>query len=131
MFTSLFSKIAAVVIVLLALACGYFYLDGKTAWSEAKSAQTELAAAEAREELQKQTIERLRKDAEVQEKLLDEYKRNVEEIRDSANKDLKEIEDTDFGKEANTNAAELERIINERTKRLLDNITRISQEGKK
>lgn len=123
----MFYKIGAVLILLLVAACGYFAWDAQVAKTRNETLQVELKTAKDDLERQQKLADQLRADKEKQEKLLEEFKQNVDDIRKEANDALTVIENTDYGKEANTNAAELERIINERTKQLLDSITRVSQ----
>lgn len=125
------SKFTMGIIAVLVLACGYFYITKQWKNAELQSAQILLNEANTRVATQQTTIDLLQKDAAVQKKLMDEFAKNVDEIREQTILELLEIEKTNFGEEANRDAKALEEAINARSKKLLDNISRISREGTK
>jgi hypothetical protein len=121
------SKLTLAIIGVLVIACGYLYLTKQVTDANMKTTQQELNEANVRVATQKQTITLMQKDAEVQSRLMDQYKLTVTDIRNQAVIDLNEIANTDFGAVANSNAPELEKVINQRTQALLDNFQRISR----
>lgn len=122
-----------VIILILALVAGlvFFYQRNEINAEKLKSVQIELNEANKRVETQKTTIDLLEKDAKTQADLMKKYQLTVDDIRQKTFEDLLEISNTDYAKEANSNAPELEKLINERTQRMLDAITNASRQGKK
>jgi cell division protein FtsL len=121
------SKYVIFLVLALIVACGALYMRLQTVQAEAKSVQIELNEANKKIETQKTTIELLNRDMRIERELLAKSQRLVDIIREKAIEDLKEISNTDFGKEANSNAPELERIINERNARLFKQIESIGR----
>lgn len=121
-----------IIILILALVAGlvFFYQRNEINANKLKTAQVELNEANKRVETQKTTIDLMAKDAETQRKLMEKFQLTVNEIRQKTFEDLLEISNTDFAAEANTDALALEKVINERTKRLLDSITNVSRQGR-
>lgn len=107
--------------------CGYLYLTKQVTDANYKTLQVELNEANKRVETQKTTIALMAKDAQVQADLLKQYQVSVTEIRKIAADKLIEIADTDYGKEAASNASELEKTVNDRMQMLFNNISQLSQ----
>ena len=118
-----------IIMLILALVAGlvYFYQSNQINAERVRTAEAELSAAKTAIATQQTTIDRMTKDAEVQQQLMIQYNLAVQDIRQKTFEDLLEISNTDFAKEANTNAVELEKIVNERTKRLFDSISNVSK----
>lgn len=121
-----------IIILILALVAGlvFFYQRNEINVAKLGTLQVELNEANKRVETQKTTIDLMAKDAETQRKLMEKFQLTVNEIRQKTFEDLLEISNTDFAAEANTDALALEKVINERTKRLLDSITNVSRQGR-
>ncbi len=125
------SKFIIVLILALVAALVFFYQRNEVNSAKLKTIQVELNEANKRVETQKTTIDLLEKDAKTQADLMRQYQLTVNDIRQKTFEDLLEISNTDYAREANTNAPELEKLINERTQRMLDAITNASRQGKK
>ncbi len=125
------SKFIIVLILALVAALVFFYQRNEINSAKLKTIQVELNEANKRVETQKTTIDLLEKDAKTQADLMRQYQLTVNDIRQKTFEDLLEISNTDYAREANTNAPELEKLINERTQRMLDAITNASRQGKK
>ena len=125
------SKYVIFLILALVAALVFFYQRNEVNAEKLKTAQVELNEANKRVETQKNTIDLLEKDAKTQADLMKQYQLSVNEIRQKTFEDLLEISNTDFAKEANSNAPALEKVINERTQKLLNSITSVSRQGKK
>lgn len=125
------SKFTLGIIAVLVLACGYFYLTKQWSQAELQTTRVLLNEANSRIATQQTTIDLLQKDAAVQKQLMDQFSKNVDEIREQTILELLEIEKTNFGEEANKDAKVLEDAINARYKNLLDKISRTSREGTK
>ncbi|MNY21279.1 hypothetical protein D3C86_1548130 [compost metagenome] len=122
-----------VIILILALVAGlvFFYQRNEINAEKLKTVQDELNEANKRVETQKTTIELMEKDAKTQADLMKQYQLTVDDIRQKTFEDLLEISNTDYAKEANSDAPALEKVINERTQKMLDAITNVSRQGKK
>ncbi|MNR95612.1 hypothetical protein D3C71_1126870 [compost metagenome] len=122
-----------VIILILALVAGlvFFYQRNEINAEKLKTVQVELNEANKRVETQKTTIELMEKDAKTQADLMKQYQLTVDDIRQKTFEDLLEISNTDYAKEANSDAPALEKVINERTQKMLDAITNVSRQGKK
>lgn len=125
------SKYVIILILALVAALVFFYQRNEINAEKLKTVQVELNEANKRVETQKTTITLLEKDAKTQADLMKKYQLTVDDIRQKTFEDLLEISNTDYAKEANSNAPELEKLINERTQRMLDAITNASRQGKK
>lgn len=121
--------IGAVVIVFLALSgyCGYLYVTKQTIEAKMETVKVELAQAKKDIATQKETIDLMAKDAKTQAELMKQYQVNVDDIRKMAADKLLEIDNTDFGKEANSNASDLEKVLNDRMKQLFSTTTQLSR----
>lgn len=125
------SKYVIILILALIAACVFFYQRNEITQANYRSVQIELNEANKKIETQKVTIENMARDAKVQLDLMKKSQGVLDALRQKTIEELTEISNTDFGKEANSNAPQLEKIINERTKLLFDNINRISRQGTK
>ncbi len=122
-----------IIVLILALAAGlvFFYQRNEINAEKVKSIQVELKSANEKIETQNTTIANMARDHKVEVDLMKKSQALIDVIRQKTIEDLKEISNTDFGKEANSNAPALEKVINERTKLLLNNIENISRQGLK
>lgn len=121
------SKYVVFLVLALIAACGFLYMRVQVVQAEVKSVQIELNEANKKIETQKATIELLNRDMRIERELMLKSQRMVDIIREKAIEDLNEISNTDFGKEANINAQELERVINERNARLFKQLESIGR----
>ncbi|MNK57964.1 hypothetical protein D3C87_770320 [compost metagenome] len=125
------SKYVIILILALVAALVFFYQRNEINAEKLKTVQVELNEANKRVETQKTTIELMEKDAKTQADLMKQYQLTVDDIRQKTFEDLLEISNTDYAKEANSDAPALEKVINERTQKMLDAITNVSRQGKK
>jgi DNA repair ATPase RecN len=117
----------SVILLLLSAYCGYLYFTKQTIEAKMETVQGELTQAKKDIDIQKGTIDQLQNDANVQANLMKQYQLSVSEIRKVAADSLTQIDSIDYGKEANSNAPELEKTLNDRMQVLFGNIEKSSR----
>lgn len=103
----------------------YFYIDSLR--SDIKTLEAEKAKQQMTIDLQAQQLEQLKKDAEKQARLHEEYLKSIQDIRKESDDEEERINNTEWEKEANTDREALERSINENMKRVFDDIRETSK----
>jgi len=121
------SKYMIGLVIALAAACVFFYQRNEINVEKVRTAQTLLNEANKKIESQKGVIDTMRRDHSVEVNLLKKSASAIDVVRQKTIEDLQKISNTDFGKEANSNAPELEKRINDRTKQLMKDIEKISR----
>lgn len=103
----------------------YFYVDSLR--SDIKTLEAEKAKQQQTIDLQAQQLDQLKKDAEKQARLHEEYLKSIQDIRKESDDEEERINNTEWEKEANTDREALERSINENMKRVFDDIRETSK----
>lgn len=112
---------SAVILVLSTIIVALFFYN-KSIVSDLSKVKSDLEQAHKEIAAQTETITKLNNDAKQQVELFEKYQLSIDEIRNQNFKDLYEISQTDYAKDANVDSAALEKLINERTAKMLSNI---------
>ncbi|AUZ95064.1 hypothetical protein FDI40_gp295 [Agrobacterium phage Atu_ph07] len=103
----------------------YFYIDSLR--SDIKTLEAENAKQQMTIDLQTKQLDQLKKDAEKQARLHEEYLKSIQDIRKESDDEEERINNTEWEKEANTDREALERSINENMKKVFDDIRETSK----
>lgn len=103
----------------------YFYIDSLR--SDIKTLEAEKAKQQMTIDLQAKQLDQLKKDAEKQARLHEEYLKSIQDIRKESDDEEERINNTEWEKEANTDREALERSINENMKKVFDDIRETSK----
>lgn len=103
----------------------YFYIDSLR--SDIKTLEAEKAKQQMTIDLQEKQLDQLKKDAEKQARLHEEYLKSIQDIRKESDDEEERINNTEWEKEANTDREALERSINENMKKVFDDIRETSK----
>lgn len=123
----MFNKWVLLLIAALIAACVFLYQSNRIFRADLGSKQVELEQARRDFDMQKDAIDRLQQDYQVQAKAMRLAQQAIDAIREQAVSNLTQIEQRNYGAEATVNAAQLQDEVNGQFKRVFDSITRISR----
>lgn len=120
-------KATMIIIAILLLAIGYLFVSKKILSSEYEVANQKRIVAEEKLKVQEATIKQMVKDQEVQQKLISEVNKKLNDIRIQSMIEMNDLDITDFPTLANQDKQALEEKINDDMKRRFNSISNISK----
>jgi len=114
--------LASVLVLSIIGVGGYFFYEMRLARADAAVKAAELSRVQDKLDLANKTVKDQADQMALQAALMIKAQKQIANIRQKAVEELEELSNTDFGKEANSNAKELEKKINERMKQRLQAI---------